>query len=363
MELGLTRQPDVALEALRLRHGEHRRLAGAHGLHPPATQRHRGAGGARPHPARPRLRNARGSVPGKQNDLAAVAAHRGGIPRRRVQLPRHRLHRQPLRRRHERHRQPQAQPDLRPVVQDGIIPQRRLRLPFQRRARRGRPAHPGQQRAKGSVNPLVKTQGAEVGVRTTAVPGLQSSLTLWILDLDSELVFDGRQPPTTNPAVRAAVWAWSSANFYTPTPWLTLDLDFAYSNARFTDHDPAGPWVPEAIETTLDAGRGGPRSRARAGEGVLRRLAVAFFGPRNLDRGRQRRSRMRPRWFTCKWVTTSTRRGKSTSTCSTCSIRRTADIDYYYVSRLPGEPAAGVADRHTHQSEPRELRGGVTAHF
>ena len=40
-----------------------------------------------------------------------------------------------------------------------------------------------------------------------------------------------------------------------------------------------------------------------------------------------------------------------------------SDIDYYYVSRLPGEPAAGVADRHTHQTEPRELRGGVTMHF
>lgn len=27
------------------------------------------------------------------------------------------------------------------------------------------------------------------------------------------------------------------------------------------------------------------------------------------------------------------------------------DIDYYYVSRLPGEPAAGVADIHTHPAE------------
>ena len=39
------------------------------------------------------------------------------------------------------------------------------------------------------------------------------------------------------------------------------------------------------------------------------------------------------------------------------------DIDYYYTSRLPGEPAAGVNDTHTHSVEPREFRGGVMAHF
>ena len=37
-----------------------------------------------------------------------------------------------------------------------------------------------------------------------------------------------------------------------------------------------------------------------------------------------------------------------------------SDIDYYYVSRLRGEPAAGVADIHTHPAEPRELRATVT---
>ncbi len=35
---------------------------------------------------------------------------------------------------------------------------------------------------------------------------------------------------------------------------------------------------------------------------------------------------------------------------------RTRDVDYYYVSRLPGEPAAGVGDVHFHPSEPRAVR-------
>ena len=32
------------------------------------------------------------------------------------------------------------------------------------------------------------------------------------------------------------------------------------------------------------------------------------------------------------------------------------DIDYLYVSRLPGEPADGVADVHLHPVEPRTVR-------
>ena len=36
------------------------------------------------------------------------------------------------------------------------------------------------------------------------------------------------------------------------------------------------------------------------------------------------------------------------------------DIEYFYESRLPGEPAAGIADTHFHPLEPRTVRGGVT---
>ncbi len=39
------------------------------------------------------------------------------------------------------------------------------------------------------------------------------------------------------------------------------------------------------------------------------------------------------------------------------------DIDYYYTYRLQGQPAAGQSGIVTHSAEPRELRGGVTAHF
>ena len=35
---------------------------------------------------------------------------------------------------------------------------------------------------------------------------------------------------------------------------------------------------------------------------------------------------------------------------------RANDIQYYYASRLPGEPAGGIGDVHSHPVEPRQLR-------
>jgi hypothetical protein len=39
------------------------------------------------------------------------------------------------------------------------------------------------------------------------------------------------------------------------------------------------------------------------------------------------------------------------------------DIDYYYRSRLAGEPVAGVEDIHFHPVEPRRIRITLSAAF
>jgi outer membrane receptor protein involved in Fe transport len=40
-----------------------------------------------------------------------------------------------------------------------------------------------------------------------------------------------------------------------------------------------------------------------------------------------------------------------------------SDIDYYYTSRLPGEPAAGVDDIHFHPTLPRTARVNLMVGF
>ena len=43
--------------------------------------------------------------------------------------------------------------------------------------------------------------------------------------------------------------------------------------------------------------------------------------------------------------------------------RKASDIDYFYASRLQGEPAGGVDDIHFHPVEPRTLRLTLATSF
>lgn len=94
---------------------------------------------------------------------------------------------------------------------------------------------------------LVAARGVELGARTEWIPGLQSSLALWSLDFDSELVYVGDAGATepNRPSRRRGV-EWN--NRYIPVPWLLLDADLAWTHARFADRDPAGDRIPNSVD-------------------------------------------------------------------------------------------------------------------
>ena len=211
---------------------------------------------------------------------------------------------------------------------------------------RGATAHlDAQGNAVGQVTPLVRAKGAEAGLRTELVPGLQSSLSLWYLHLDSELVFDG-DVGTTVPgqASRRTGVEWS--NQYAAARWLRLDLDLAYTHPRLSD----GTRIPEALERAAGAGITlhdmGPWAAG---------LSMRYFGPRALTSDNSVRS-----------PSTLLFNGQASWACTprlrlrldvlNLFNRRADEITYYYVSRLPGEPAAGVPDSHFHPAESRAFR-------
>ena len=207
------------------------------------------------------------------------------------------------------------------------------------------------------AKPLVRTKGAEVGVRTTALPGLQSSLTLWLLDIDSELLFTG-DAGTTEPSRPSRRYGVEFANFYEPTKWLTLDADFAWSHTRFREDAPEGNYVPGSIETVIAAGA----SVHDFCGGLFASARVRYFGPRSLIEDNSVRSP----------VTTivNAQVGYKFNETWTASVdvlnvfdERSSDIDYFYTSRLRGEPLGGVDDIHTHPNEPRSVRLTVSARF
>ena len=111
--------------------------------------------------------------------------------------------------------------------------------------------------AQGRVPLLVRTKGAEVGTRTSILPGLVSTLSLWFLQSSSELTYDGDSGDTeANGPTRKYGVEW--ANFYKPMRWLTLSADFAFTHARYLSDQPAadnqsGRYIANSIPVVISA--------------------------------------------------------------------------------------------------------------
>ena len=126
------------------------------------------------------------------------------------------------------------------------------------------------------VTPLVRARGAEVGLRTVRIRGLQSTVALWYLAIDSELLFVGDAGTTEagRPSRRVGI-EWT--NYARLKPWLTLDADLAFTRARFTDDDPAGTRIPGALDRVISAGL-----TFEPQQPVFGSIRVRHFGPRPL---------------------------------------------------------------------------------
>jgi len=134
-----------------------------------------------------------------------------------------------------------------------------------------------------------------------------------------------------------------------------LDAEMAYSWARFTDYDPVGDRIPGAVEGVISAG-----AAVRPWRDWFGSVRVRYFGPRPLIEDNHVRSRAS--------TTLNAEVGHAIERWARLSLEgfnlldaRVSDIDYYYASRLPGEPADGVNDIHTHPQAPRTLRLRLSA--
>lgn len=199
------------------------------------------------------------------------------------------------------------------------------------------------------VTPLVPTRGMELGARTEWLPGLQSSLALWRLDLASELLFVGDAGETQpSRASRRHGIEWN--NHYVAAPWLQFDLDLAASRSRYTQNDTAGNFIPGAIGKVASFGvtvtDRGPWSGA---------LQLRYFGPRPLIEDNSVRSASTTLAY-ARLAYQLNRKTRLSLDVFNLFNKRASDIDYYYASRLPGEGADGVNDRHFHPVEPRSAR-------
>jgi len=108
------------------------------------------------------------------------------------------------------------------------------------------------------VPPLVGAFGQEIGVRTEIIPGLQSSLSLWRLNSESELVYDADSAvgsTTPNGASKRYGVEWN--NHAVINDWLLFDADLAWTHARFAnnnDNGELGDHIPNAVPKVASLG-------------------------------------------------------------------------------------------------------------
>ena len=217
------------------------------------------------------------------------------------------------------------------------------------------------------VDPLVRTRGAELGVRTEWLPKLHSSLAFWGLKSDSELLFVG-DAGTTEASRPSDRYGLEMSHFYQPNAAWTVDLDAALSRGRFSDDAPEGNYIAGAMEKTAS-------------------LGVTYQPHENWDIG------LRGRYFGSRPLIEDNSERAAASTLLNAQVtyrphpdwqarlevfnlldREANDIEYFYESCLRGElgtPACAanateredIADRHIHPSEPRSVRMSVRLSF
>jgi hypothetical protein len=208
------------------------------------------------------------------------------------------------------------------------------------------------------VDPLVPARGAEIGLRVA--PGQaawRSTLTLWTVDLDSELLFVG-DAGTTEPQDRSRRFGATLTNFYRLSPRLAADFDVSLARARFVEAEPDEDRIPGALENVITGGITWEPEQ----DGPFAALRLRHFGAYPLIEDNSVRSSATSLLNLNVGYTVGTRLRVGLSALNMLDTKA-SDIQYFYGSRLAGEPGNGVEDVHFHPVEPRQFRLTATWGF
>jgi len=212
----------------------------------------------------------------------------------------------------------------------------------------------------GSAPALVRSKGAEIGLRSDPLAGLHTTLGIFYLHLAHELIFDGDTGTTDSSNAPTERLGVEFSNSYKPIDWLAFDGDVSATHARFTEQVPAegggfGNHIPDAIPYVFTAGVVLDLPR-----GWYDSLRLRYFGHRPLDESDTVQSGVS--------FELNDRIGYRSATWEAhvdflnLLDRRDADQSYYYATQLKGETAP-VEDVNLHPEEPFEVRGEVSYTF
>lgn len=203
------------------------------------------------------------------------------------------------------------------------------------------------------VDPLVRTIGGEIGVRSQIIPTLTSTLSLWWLDSDSELVYVGDAGLNeAGPASRRFGIEWT--NYWRPCDWVSVDGEIALIHGRLRNVG-SDDHIPNSIPVMFSGGIALGHE-----EGFFGSMRARAFVGRPLEESGDIEGK---NTFTVNaQVGYRTKDWEVALECLNLLDREDNDIEYYYPSQLSTE-AAPVDDIHFHPAEPRMVRVKMTYRF
>ncbi len=215
--------------------------------------------------------------------------------------------------------------------------------------------------------PWSKPKAGRSACAQSAVPHLQSTLSLWYLHSNSELQQDGDTGGTVASEQSSNRYGIEFANYYTPRERLVFDFDFADSRAQFTQIDPddaafsnegggqypvqgtGGKLVPEAVKVVISSG-----VTLHDYKRFSSTLRLRYFGPRDLTSDGINRSKATA-LLNAEVGYQIDKAWRVSAEFLNLLNRRDSDIDYAYISRITPTAAPAFTDVY-HPTEPFQVR-------
>jgi outer membrane receptor for monomeric catechols len=212
----------------------------------------------------------------------------------------------------------------------------------------------------GGVTPLARAKSYELGVRSKpwGPDGIELTATLWMMELASELVFEGDAGTTEarGPTRRQGVEVATRGQIAGP---LYLNGSVTWTHAEFRQ---TGNPIPLAPELTAFGAL-----LLRWPEGFNSQLQATYLGTRLLTEDRQFTA---PSWVVLDFieryqVPIKLDYGRLELFLFIQNILNTQweQATFAFTSRLPGEPPAGVTGINFVPGTPRFFMGGVAWYF
>ena len=216
---------------------------------------------------------------------------------------------------------------------------------------------------QAGTTPLARSTGGEIGVRTNLWDRLDMAAALWILDLNSEIVFVGDEG-TTEASGPTRRWGIDFETRYPILDWLYADFDLAYADPRFRV---TGQAVPLALTLLMNGGL-----TAQFSDGLSGAIRMRYIDDRPLNEDRSLTARgyylvdliFKYRWrnleASLQLLNLTNNDWRETQFDTNSCVRREVGVDPRCPATGGGE---GIEDNNFTPGTPFNVQGGLTLFF